>query len=98
MDILDILPEKQLAEIERAGYDLLHRHGYKVKGARRDGRVVCRLRRAMERRGHLLVHSCRKGEEEGVYKLSFALCDTNGNVIGRTKTFRLIFGKQMSNE
>lgn len=91
-DILDLLPEKELAIIEQAAYDLLHKHGYNVRGARKDGRVRTRLRRALERRGHELVYLCAEGEERGVYKLSFALRAIGGETIDRTKTFRLIFG------
>jgi hypothetical protein len=91
-DILDLLPEKELSIIEQAAYDLLHKHGYNVRGARKDGRVRARLKRALERRGHELVYLCAEGEERGVYKLSFALRAIDGDVIDRSKTFRVVFG------
>ena len=49
-DILDLLPEKELAIIENAGYALLHKHGYKVRGARRDGRVRANLPECCKRK------------------------------------------------
>ncbi len=91
-DILDLLPEKELAVIEQAGYDLLHKHGYNVRGARKDGRVRTRLKRALERRGHELVYSCTQGDERGVWKIFFALRAIGGDVIDRTKTFRVVLG------
>ena len=89
-DILDLLPEKELAIIENAGYALLHKHGYKVRGARRDGRVRARIKRALKRRGHELGYSCRKGEENGEWRICFVLRRIDGEVIDRTKLFRII--------
>ena len=87
-----MLPERELAIIEQAGYDLLHKHGYNVRGARKDGRVRTRLGRALERRKHELVYLCAEGEERGVYKLAFVLRAIGGDEIDRTKTFRIVFG------
>ena len=64
MDLLDLLPEKELETIERAAYDMLHKHGYPVKGARKDGRVRRRLKNALQRRGHELVIRAPKGMNE----------------------------------
>lgn len=91
-DILDLLPEKELAIIERAGYELLHKHGYNVRGARRDGRVRARIKRALERRGHALGYSCHRGDKPGEWRIFFALRKVGGDVIDKTKTFRLVFG------
>lgn len=91
-DILDLLTEEQLAVIEGDAYAMLHKHGYNVRGARKDGRVRTRLRRALERRGHELVYLCAEGEERGVYKIVFVLRAIDGETIDRTKTFRLVFG------
>lgn len=91
-DILDLLPERELAMIENAGYALLHKHGYKVRGARHDGRVRARIKRALVRRGHELGYSCRKGEESGGWRICFVLRRVGGEVIDRTQTFQIIFG------
>lgn len=77
---------------------LLHRHGYPVKGARKDGRVRNRLKNALQRRGHELVYSCAPCDERGVYKLVFALRAIGGDEIDRTKTYRLVFGGEKKEE
>ena len=91
-DILDLLTDEQLAVIEGAAYAMLHKHGYPVKGARKDGRVRSRLKNALQRRGHELVYSCTPYAERGVYRLVFVLRAIGGDEIDRTKTFRLVFG------
>jgi hypothetical protein len=103
-DILDLLPEEQLSVIEGDAYAMLHRHGYAVKGARKDGRVRTRLKNALQRRGHELVYSFAPFEERGVFRLVFVLRAIGGDEIDRTKTFRLVLGgaegekKEESNE
>ena len=92
MNILDILPERELGIIEREGYLLLHKHGYKVKGARRCGRVRTRLKRALRARGQSFVYLQRQCEERGVWKIAFALMHIDGTEIDRTKTFRIVLG------
>ena len=90
-DILDVLPEKELAAVESAGYALLHRHGYRVKGARRDGRVRARIRRDLARRGHRFGYSVRR-TEGNAWKLFFILRGADGRDIGRSPVFLLKFG------
>jgi hypothetical protein len=97
-DILDLLTDEQLAVIEGAAYAMLHKHGYPVKGARKDGRVRARLKNALQRRGHELVYSCAPCSERGVYRLSFALRGIEGEEIDKTKTFRLVFGGEKKEE
>ena len=70
-DFLDLLTEEQIAVIEGDAYAMLHRHGYAVKGARKDGRVRTRLKNALQRRGEESVYSCTTCNECGVYKLVF---------------------------
>ena len=91
-DILDVLPERELAAVENAGYALLHRHGYRVKGARRDGRVRARIKRDLARRGHRLGYSVRQ-TEENAWKLVFILRGADGSELGRSQCFLLTFGK-----
>ena len=97
-DILDLLPERELDIIERAAYEMLHKHGYPVKGARKDGRVRTRLKNALQRRGEELVYSCAPCDERGAYRLVFALRAIGGDEIDRTKTFRVIFGGEKKEE
>lgn len=92
-DILDVLPERELAAVESAGYALLHRHGYRVKGARRNGRVRARIRRDLARRGHRLGYSVRQ-TEENAWKLVFILRGADGRDIGRSPVFLLKFGEK----
>lgn len=99
MNILDILPERELGIIEREGYLLLHKHGYKVKGARRCGRVRARLKRALRARGHELVYLQRQCEENGGWRLGFALMDIDSKEIDRSKVFRIVInGNRPTNE
>lgn len=97
-DILDLLTEEQLAVIEGDAYAMLHKHGYPVKGARKDGRVRTRLKNAIQRRGEELVYSCTPCADRGVYKLVFVLRAIGGDEIDRTKTFRLVLGGEKKEE
>lgn len=93
-DILDLLPERELLMVERAGYELLHRHGYRVKGARRCGRVRARIKRALVRRGHAFGYSCRPGDAPGEWRIFFILRDTAGELVGKSRGFRIQFGRR----
>lgn len=97
-DILDLLTEEQLDVIEGAAYEMLHKHGYAVEGARKDKRVRTRLKNALQRRGHELEYLFVPCDERGVFRLYFTLRGIDGDVIDRTKTFRLVLGGEKKEE
>jgi hypothetical protein len=86
LDFIDLLPVEACEEIDRCGYDFLASHGYNVEGAAQSARKRKKLKAALRADSRTLTHSTIR--EENAIVIFFALRDTEGNVIAKSKGLR----------
>ena len=93
ISILDILPAESIKQVDELGYNFLKERGYNVEGAQESEEKRLQIKKEMDKRGEVLLHSGVIDKDTKAILLWFEIHNKKGEKLATSSGIKFVPNK-----